>query len=204
MGAEDLLNEMSSNSDVKKKSTIPTFVIEDEGILNAMVNWDEGKSEETHGKAKRTNAQATMAPVFRDLIKKYSIKTSSENISIKVAGTKESHGIVTYVLKTIYKKIEMKSKEALASIFGDMFDKCFKVNRVIKIKSKSANNMEFLNKLVEILGEDEFKKHFEVESTISTNAYLASNRFINPQISDMHEAAMGEGLIEHIDQFSKS
>lgn len=196
MGLSAFKKVAKKSSSKKKKDEAPEFTVS--GVLaSAHRKWLDGKAKEKDGKATIKKNEGLLLPKAEEEHLKVCQSQDKYYSSIKIVRDedgKERKLTVSFTNK--YSEIPTDSEDDLREIYGGSYDTYFKEQTKVALSDKALNDDSFTDRLVEIVGEEEFEKYFEVKNFIKPTSEYHEHRMRHKDLAKMHQRAVDEGLVK--------
>jgi predicted transcriptional regulator len=122
-------------------------------------------------------------------------QNKSVSASIKLV-TDDGDNIQIDIAKNQYKKIKKSMQPELKKIFGEEMESCFTNEISVKLTNDALEDKEILTKLIKAVGQENFKKYFEVEQILKPTEKMHEGRFLDPKIKTAVAVAVEAKMIE--------
>ena len=193
MDINSVLASASSSKGGKSKSKALEINVTDAKTLKKIDTWLESSKQIDLQSAKQKSSEGDILDFARG--KHLEHVESSKQIPATVKLVIPTGSLSVDLAKNQYSKISKDSEADLKKIFGDNFDKCFASKLGIKLSSAALSEKGFLEKLIKLVGADNFKNYFEVEQTLVPTDSLHEGRFLDPTIKAAFTVASEAKLV---------
>lgn len=173
-----LLQKMAGKSKpaAKKKAEKPEVSLPD--LDRHILRWQAAKKRFDRYKSLADTEEAQILAAARPAYREACRAASSFESSAKV------NGKLLLTAANKYSPVPQDHESALAETFGDDFGRYFKAALQIKLTDEAAADEEFLGRLIEALGEDEFARRLTVTRTLSVTEALHRDIVMRPEVEE--------------------
>lgn len=197
MGLSAFKKVAKKKKTTKKKDEKPKIKVT--GPLRpAHKKWLEGKSKEKDGKAAIKKNEGLLLPFAMEEHLKACQQVDKYYSSIKLIREDEDgeeHSL-TVSFTNKYSEIPCENEESLREIYGDEYDRFFREETQVALSDAALKDDSFTDKLVEIVGEENFERYFNVKTFIKPIPEYHESRVRNSDLAEMHQRAVDDDLIK--------
>lgn len=190
---DDLLDSANSAGSSKKKSEVPVLEITDPVITEKMASWAQANKDIDTAQAVKASIESELLPSAVNFHQKVVGETRKVPSTVKL--NSPTINMLVDVAKNQYKAIPLTDKEKVQTVFGDEFDQCFVVSTEISLSDAALADKETLIKVIKAVGEENFKKYFDVKRVLKPTEALHIGRFTDPSLKVKAEKAIEAGLL---------
>jgi len=190
-----LLKRMAkkTKTSAKKKNATPETELTDENLCTKFDNWLEAKKQEKKAKADLKKNETDLIKHATDARLNECTRNGKYESSHKLTNDGKS---VTVKFPNRYSKIDCDAEEDLREIFeDDDYNQYFKEKTTATMTEAAINDDEFIETVMEAIGEDKFSRYFEITTHIEVAKIYHENRTTNASLAKKHEKAADEGLV---------
>ena len=179
MALGNLLKKAATKNEGSKKGKSTMAVValpETDDIKEAVKAWREAKADEKTANSLRKQQEEILKPASAEAYENFCRKEGKHHSSVKVQVG--SITPMTYVTQEKYSAISLDNGEKLKQIFGDSFERFFKLVTEIKLSEKAMSDIDpILEKIVEAVGgEEKFLDLFDVTQQFKPTQHLHHDR----------------------------
>ena len=189
----------------KKKGKSKTPVIEItkdhtddvEAVEQAINAWRDAKERKKDAEADIAIAEEVILPPAVKARREHIQNTGTYTTSVSV------NGQIKMMHSKRYSDISVEHEDELREMFGDdKYDDYFVKHTQISFTEEAAMDREILMAIIKAIGEEKFRKVFDVVQTIKLLGHdgdvppLVRDRDANEEVSELHDQAVQEGLIK--------
>lgn len=178
----------------KKKSTVPTKVVNDPEIVKGILDYKGAKKD-------KAIAEARLKMISEDVLVPFARHFHTEQVTDKVPTTvklqtEDGDAVDVDVAKNQYSKISVKEEPTLKELFGSRYEDFFSKKLDIKLTSAAISDKDILAKLIKAVGQDNFAKYFKVEHTLVPTEAFHNARFTDKKAAKPIAKVIGEGVVK--------
>lgn len=194
MNLENILASATTTKSSKDKSKALEIPVTDAKTLKKVDTWLNSNKQVDLEKAKMVSSQDDILAFARKHHLEHVASTQSIPATVKLVIPTGSLSID--LAKCQYCKISrLTAEEGLKKAFGESFGKCFDTKLAIKLTEVALSDKTLLATLIKAVGEENFKKFFEVEQVLVPTKVLHEGRFLDSDIKAAYEKAEEAKLI---------
>jgi hypothetical protein len=174
-----------------KKNAHPEF--EDDSLSPNIDAFYQAKKNEKTAKAQARKAEQLILEKATARRGDWCASQGRYESSVKMeAGGKK----VTVKFPNRYSKIPTDEMDSLAEIYGDDASRYFKEKTVVELTNEALNDEEFVNGVMEAIGEEKFGRYFNVSEHLEVAKAYHEDRVTNPKLAEKHQEAVDQGLVK--------
>lgn len=191
-----IFKQVAAKTTKAKKSDLPEFTVSDQSLIKEVKKWIIAKSEEKTAKA---NIERSEALLLNKSVEEH-LKTCQNDekyyASIKAITNEENPDKIIFTFTNKYSKISTENEAQLKEIYGMEYNKYFKEKTIASLTDKAIEDSEFVSRITQLIGEENFSKYFKAEVYIEPKDEYHENRMINQSLAEKHQQAIDAGLIK--------
>ena len=153
-------------------------------------DWLKAHSDKKDAESKLAEAESIIIPEATTARLAESKRLGEHLSSVKV------NGKISFVVQNRYSEIDILDKSKISAIFGDDFDKYFKIKTTVNFTEKATNDQQFLTKMIALIGEDKFAEYFVVKEAIVPNGIFHETRSIDKDVATKADILIDSGVIK--------
>lgn len=174
----------------KKKNAKP--ILEDESLHKNIKDFLGAKKKQKEAKAEISRAEGAIINSAEKARVEHCTRTGKYESSHKVTA---STGTVTVKFPNRYSKIPNDDEDALREVYEDDYDRYFREKTEVTMTEAAMNDEEFIEDMMERLGEETFERYFDVTSHIEPTKAYHEQRVTDASLADKHQEAVDQGLV---------
>lgn len=191
-----LLKKMAKKKpSAKKKSQTPELELgaDDEILRKHHKNWLEAKKNEKTAKAALKKAETDLIEAASKARVDHCTRNGKYESSHKIV---DGDASITVKFPNRYSKIDCEAEEDLREIFEEEdYNQYFKEKTTATMTDAAVSDDEFIETVMEAIGEEKFSRYFEVTSHIEVAKSYHENRVLDKKLARKHQEAVDAGLV---------
>jgi hypothetical protein len=202
MDLDALINSAASTGNKTKKSDTPVMDVGNKDDLELIARWVKASKAVDSAEAEMAEVEEKLVPKVAAFHSKAIVGLREVPSTVKVVST--SGNMMVDIAKCQYKKVPVTDKPKLVRIFDPsdvesaptpVFNSLFTKTTEIKLTADALQDSEILTKLVLAVGQENFKKYFEVTTNLTPTVVFHQSRFLDANLGPKIKLAIEQGLI---------
>lgn len=198
--ATNIFKKVAKKNKKKKtsnKSSVPEFEIDDDELKKAHDNWLKGKADSKDAKARISRSEGLLLPIAVEEHQKFCQANEKYVSSVKIVKKEEdSEEKITCSFTNRYSPIDSDHEDHLREIYGDNdFERYFKERTTVSLTPAAVNDEEFVEKITEFVGQENFDKFFKINIFIEPTKEYHEARMVDPNLAKRHKQAADADLV---------
>jgi hypothetical protein len=176
----------------KKKNATPELELVDDMLVKRQKDWLDAKKREKTAKADLKKAETDLIEAATDARIEHCTREGKYESSHKIVHGEDK---ITVKFPNRYSKIDCDKEEDLREIYEEEYDQYFKEKTTATMTQAAVDDEEFIETIMDAIGEDKFSRYFDVDSHIEVAKSYHENRVTNKALSEKHQSAADAGLV---------
>lgn len=202
MDLDALIDGSASTGNKTKKSDTPVMDVGNKEHLELIARWTKASKQIDAAEAEMADVEEKFTPIVATFHTKALVGLKEVPSTVKVVST--AGNLMVDIAKCQYKKIPTTDKSKLTAIFDPsdvpstptpVFDSLFTKTTEIKLTADALKDREILTKLIKAVGEENFKKYFEVTTNLTPTVVFHQSRFLDANLGPKIKLAIEQGIV---------
>ncbi len=202
MDLDALIDGTASTGNKTKKSDTPTMDVGNKEHVELIGRWTKASKQIDTAEAEMAEVEEKLIPIVAAFHTKAIVGLKEVPAAVKVVSS--AGNLMVDIAKCQYKKIPVTDKAKLVTVFDPsgiasaptpIFDSLFTKTTEIKLTAEALQDREILTKLVLAVGQENFKKYFEVTTNLTPTVVFHQSRFLDANLGPKIKIAIEQGLV---------